>query len=102
MFERALDLAHHLISRRVHPGALVADATAGNGHDTLMLARLVGPGGRVYAFDIQEKALCRTRELLAREGMAERVTLVLDGHENMGRHIDGKLAAVMFNLGCSR
>ncbi|HHX87018.1 MAG TPA: methyltransferase domain-containing protein [Firmicutes bacterium] len=78
---------------------MVADATAGNGRDTLMLARQVGPWGRVYAFDIQELALQRTRELLVQEGVAGRVYLILNGHEHMSRHIKVPLAAVMFNLG---
>lgn len=29
------------------------DATCGNGHDTLFLSRLVGPGGTVHAIDLQ-------------------------------------------------
>lgn len=99
MFDKALDLAHHLVSCQVKPGDIVADATAGNGNDTLMLARQVGPQGRVYAFDIQPAALNRTRELVSREGVAGRVTLILDGHERMSYHVKDKLAAVMFNLG---
>ena len=35
------------------PGDTVVDATCGNGHDTLALARLVGPHGCVIAMDIQ-------------------------------------------------
>ncbi len=99
MFDKALDLAHHLVSLQVRPGDIVTDATAGNGHDTLALARQVGPKGRVYAFDIQPWAITRTRELVNREGMAGRVTLILDGHEHMTRHVKEKPAAVMFNLG---
>jgi hypothetical protein len=29
-------------------GVRGADATCGNGHDTLLLARLVGPGGKIW------------------------------------------------------
>ena len=51
-----LELAHASIDRAVTPGSLVVDATAGNGNDTLFLARLVGQAGLVLAFDIQPEA----------------------------------------------
>ncbi len=38
------------------------DATMGNGHDTLFLAKLAK---QVYAFDIQEQALEKTQERLS-------------------------------------
>lgn len=40
------------------------DATCGNGHDTVELARLVGPAGQVFAFDIQADALHSAQQLL--------------------------------------
>ena len=54
---------HDWISRVVLPGDTVVDATAGNGHDTVFLARLAGPSGQVHAFDVQEEAIRATREL---------------------------------------
>ncbi len=99
MFDKARNLAHHLVSQQVKPGDITADATAGNGRDTLFLARQVGPQGRVYSFDIQPVALQRTKDLINREGVAERVTLIRAGHEYMSSHIEDKLAVVMFNLG---
>lgn len=41
----------------VSPGDTVVDATCGNGHDTLALARLVGPHGCIIAIDIQVSAV---------------------------------------------
>ena len=40
------------------------DATVGNGHDTVFLARLVGETGKVIGFDIQEQAIKNTTERL--------------------------------------
>lgn len=42
----------------VRPGDCVVDATLGNGHDTLFLAKLVGPAGHLYGFDVQACAPC--------------------------------------------
>lgn len=84
-------------------GALVVDATAGNGHDSLFLAQAVGNTGHVWACDIQPRALEATARRLEEEGVAERVTLVQEGHERLDqwlpRRVHGRLAAVMFNLG---
>jgi SAM-dependent methyltransferase len=109
-FISVLSFAHQLVGQRVRPGETVADATAGNGNDTLFLAKQVGAGGRVYGFDIQREAIEATRRKLEEAGIAvangERegvVRLVLDSHTEMARHIDpddaGRVAAVMFNLG---
>ncbi|MDC0721431.1 class I SAM-dependent methyltransferase [Nannocystis bainbridge] len=39
------------------PGAVIADVGAGSGFLTLLLARAVGPGGKVYALDINHGLL---------------------------------------------
>ena len=49
-----LNLAHQHIQKRLQDGAIVIDATIGNGHDTLFLARRVATTGLVYGFDIQK------------------------------------------------
>lgn len=84
-------------------GALAVDATAGNGHDSLFLAQAVGAAGHVWACDIQPGALESTASRLQQEGVAERVTLVQEGHERLDQwlphRVHGRLGAVMFNLG---
>lgn len=98
-----LDVAHEMMSRAVEPGALVVDATVGNGHDTLVLARAVGPAGAVLGFDVQQEALRATQVRLRDAGLADRVHLVHAGHETLGEHLPvaGRSAVhgVMFNLG---
>jgi predicted methyltransferase len=53
-----------IVEKYVKNGDIVIDATAGNGNDTLALLNLVGDNGKVYAFDIQEEAIEKTKHLL--------------------------------------
>ena len=103
-FLKAVPFTHELVRSVVNPGAVVVDATAGNGHDALFLARLVSPGGQVHAFDIQEAAVAATRRRLVEAGLESVLHLHHRGHEEMEgvlveRGLAGDVAAVMFNLG---
>jgi predicted methyltransferase len=97
---RLIELAHEAVRAGLKPGDVAVDATAGNGHDTLLLVELVGPTGRVFAFDVQPDALARTA---ARLGGASNVVLLKRDHAEMGAAIPvehhGRIGAVMFNLG---
>ncbi len=96
---KTIDFAHLIVGRFANAGDTVIDATAGNGRDTVFLAKLVGEDGWVTAFDIQEKAINATKEYLRGEGLLSRVRLIQDGHENMQDYIKGPVSVVMFNLG---
>ncbi|WP_126426559.1 tRNA (mnm(5)s(2)U34)-methyltransferase [Brevibacillus marinus] len=98
MLPNVLEVARRLIQERVEAGAVVVDATMGNGHDTLFLARLVGERGKVIAYDIQPQALEQTRQRLIQENVLERATLLLASHEEIDR-ISEPVSAIMFNLG---
>jgi predicted methyltransferase len=95
----AVPLAHFFLQERLTAGALVVDATCGNGQDTLLLAELVGAAGRVWAFDIQEAALAKTGARLAAAGLESRVVMVHAGHERLAEFVTEPLQAVTFNLG---
>lgn len=97
--KNSLGQSHEIMARMVREGDTVVDATAGNGNDTVLLAQLAGPAGKVFSFDIQEKALEKTREKLQAAGLESRVTLILDGHQNMDRYIQEPVRMIMFNLG---
>ncbi|MBQ7485982.1 MAG: methyltransferase domain-containing protein [Clostridia bacterium] len=92
-------LAADAIQRLVQPGDTVVDATMGNGGDTLFLCRLVGEKGHVYAIDIQMDAMKRTKERLDAEGLGERVSFSLQGHQHLREIVKTPVQAVMFNLG---
>ena len=75
------------------------DGTAGIGHDTLLLAQLVGSAGKVYAFDIQDSALAATADRLQQHQLIERVQLIHAGHQHLARHVKQPIAAAIFNMG---
>ena len=106
---------HHFVKNQVKKGDICIDATAGNGHDTLLLCSLVEGsnkdgrdsymqiekgfveksvgrhneknGGKVYSFDIQMKALEATKEKVLASGFSKELILINDGHENIRKHI---------------
>ncbi len=94
-----LELHKFFLARHIRPADSVADFTMGGGADTLWLSRAVGPRGKVYAFDLQEEALTRTSERLARAGAPRNVTLICDSHANLRRYIHEPIRAGVFNLG---
>jgi tRNA G37 N-methylase Trm5 len=100
-----LELARLTVQRAVRPGDMVVDATAGNGHDTLFLARLVGRQGLVLAFETQPTALENTKALLRKARAGKQVRLLAAGHESLALYLaqpntpPARLSAAMFNLG---
>jgi predicted methyltransferase len=99
LLSNSLAISHEIIRKIVQQGDTVVDATMGNGNDTLMLAKLVGDEGKVYAFDIQDYALKNTQKKLIEAGISGNVELIKDGHQNIDRYVEKGIRAVMFNLG---
>ena len=98
-FISPLPLARWYIQQVVEPGDCVLDCTAGNGHDTVFLADLVGPAGTVYAFDIQQAAIAETERKLKKMGYENRVQCILDSHIHLQKYVTCPIKAAMFNLG---
>jgi len=92
-------LAAEVLRQTVREGDTVVDATMGNGHDTEMLCRLVGPSGHVFGFDIQAQAVEQTRARLQNEGLDDRATLFRMGHEHLSEAVTDPVRAIVFNLG---
>lgn len=97
--QRVLQYAQHLLNEAIEEGDTVVDATAGNGHDTLFLAQLVGDHGQVFAFDIQKEAVDATLHRLLDNALEHRAVVLKDGHENVGKYVDKPVSAAIFNLG---
>ena len=61
---------------KLRPGQAVADIGAGSGYYTMLLGAAVGPGGRVYATDIQPEMLALIKKKIESRRVAN-VELVL-------------------------
>ncbi|HKL48943.1 MAG TPA: class I SAM-dependent methyltransferase [Desulfuromonadales bacterium] len=109
---RIIPRAHEFVREVLGEGDLAVDLTAGNGHDTLMLAEAVGPTGQVVAFDVQQAAVERTSERLNAAGIAfrriegidrlepkDRVGLFLADHARFAACLPRPPQAVLANLG---
>lgn len=100
-----LEAAHTYWKECIKPGDTVIDATCGNGHDTLVLARLAlePHSGLLYAMDIQEKALQNTRKRLAAEISPEclaRVHFIQKCHSEFPSEIKpNSVKVIVYNLG---
>lgn len=92
-------IASDVLHRVIQEGDTVIDATLGNGHDTVMLAELVGESGHVIGFDIQSAAVGRTSALLMDNGLLDRCELYAEGHEHISERVHAPVKAVVFNLG---
>ena len=87
-------MAHDFLAQVITQEDIVVDATMGNGHDTLFLAKLAK---QVYAFDIQEQAIEKTSQRLQEAGLTN-AELILQGHETVDQFVT-EVKAAIFNLG---
>jgi len=65
----------------VHAGATIADVGAGDGFLTVRLAPAVGPGGRVYAVDVDATVADNLRKRVAAAGITN-VTVVVGAEDD--------------------
>ena len=89
--KRPLEMAHDFLAQVITQEDIVVDATMGNGHDTLFLAKLAK---QVYAFDIQEE---KTSQRIQEAGLTN-VDLILQGHETVDQFVT-EVKVAIFNLG---
>jgi hypothetical protein len=105
LFQSHIDLAHDLWKKILKKKELVIDATCGNGHDTLVLAKLVfnASEGILYAIDKQAKAITSCQTLLSKELPAEifnKIHFVRSCHSRFPSEIAmGSASLIVYNLG---
>ncbi len=101
--KRILPFSKSLLSSVLNEGDIAIDATIGNGHDTVFLAKLIGSTGHVYGFDIQADAIKQTKANILKHDVQDRVTIFqkshADCHEAIPASLHGKINAAVFNLG---
>lgn len=92
----AVAWSHKVLDGFLTKDHLAVDLTAGNGKDTIFLARRVG---RVLAMDIQQAAIHKTEALLEKENI-KNAELICDSHEHLSRYVEiPQVDAFVVNLG---
>lgn len=93
--------AHDYWKKLLKPGDRAIDATSGNGHDSLVLARLILPEGELFCLDAQEAALTATKARLnahLSEAQFDKISFMKQCHSSLpGASQTVKL--IVYNLG---
>jgi len=71
------DIGYVLIRLNVTPGSRVIEAGTGSGGLTLALARVLGPAGRLYSYEVRPDVLRLAQKNLGSMGLSDRVELKL-------------------------
>lgn len=91
------EFAKICLEQNFNNSGIYVDFTMGNGNDTLWLSTQCSEG-IVYAFDIQQMALEKTKELLLKNNITNAI-LIKDCHSNVKKHINTQIDGGIFNLG---
>ena len=62
-----------MVGPYLREGGTALDVGSGMGHFSIGMARIVGPGGKVHAVDLQQKMLDVTMKRAAKAGVADRL-----------------------------
>lgn len=81
---RIVHKPEEILGDLVHPGETALDLGCGMGYFTIALAELVGPQGKIFAVDVQEKMLAGVRRRVGLKGLASRVRLHQCSLERIG------------------
>ncbi|WP_300282488.1 tRNA (mnm(5)s(2)U34)-methyltransferase [Peptacetobacter sp.] len=98
-FDNVNSIVKMYLQEILQEGDICIDATMGNGYDAVYLAEKVGVNGFVYAFDVQKEAIESTKKKIEKLDFEKRVSLILDGHENIDKYVDKNIKCAVFNLG---
>ena len=83
-FRRLVQEPSRILRPFVRPGMRVVEPGCGMGFFTLDLVRMVEPGGRVVAIDLQERMLAGLRRRAARAGLEGRIDVRLAQPDRLG------------------
>ena len=91
---RWLHKPEEILGRQIAPGFTVVELGCGSGPFSIVLAKMVGPSGRVIAADVQPAMLAKVQSRVAQAGVKDRVELHVCGRGRIGlsAHVDFVLA----------
>lgn len=103
LFQSHTDLSHLIWKKHLKKGLIAVDATCGNGHDSLFIAKeiLEEGHGALYCIDIQKTAIENTKELLVKNlpsSSYARVKFHQQSHVNFPSEIFS-CDLIVYNLG---
>ena len=81
----SVEFQHHLWLDALESARTIVDITCGNGHDTMYLLSHCHENSHVYAIDIQEVAITRTKEKIVKElpQAMKQVDFILGSHDRV-------------------
>src|SRR6201996_6838584 len=98
------DEGSQLLCSRVAPrrGEMIVDFCAGAGGKTLALGAMMRSTGRLYAFDISERRLAKLKPRMAKSGLSNVHTVLIDSeHDPKIKRLAGKIDRVLVDAPCS-
>lgn len=96
---QGVEFSHWILNNYLENNKVLIDATCGNGKDTLFLADKLDNDGKLYAFDIQEKAIKNTKSIIEENNYNIQIDYINDGHENIDNYVDEEIDGIIYNLG---
>lgn len=96
---RTFHLAQAQWQTIISPGDTVIDATCGNGHDTLFLAKLLQGKGFLISYDIQKQALDNAKSLLEKTLSPEEQATITFKHASHASFTEEQAKLIVYNLG---
>lgn len=104
ILSNSIQIVHCLLKEVLTSAKVIVDATTGNGFDTIFLAKNAQENARIYAFDIQDKALENAKK--AMNEVKDKINLPLENikyihasHDEFDKYINENIDLVIFNLG---
>ncbi|WP_348663022.1 class I SAM-dependent methyltransferase [Chlamydia vaughanii] len=92
-------LSHEIFQEFLTPGDTAIDATCGNGKDCLILAQLLQGKGRLVAYDVQQEALEKAKQLCS-ESLTQEEFSIIEFKKISHEHINESGAKLIhYNLG---
>lgn len=89
-----------IINNFLKKDSICVDATLGNGKDSLKIYKTLEGECRIYAFDIQEKAIDNSKKLFIENNISlNKINFINDSHEFVDEYIKEEIDFFIMNLG---